>query len=265
MKKVIILKEYDRIESDLESEGFNLSLKRYSDYRTVTLELEEARVDDMSKCIFDSLKSEYEMHHIYRYIKSHKLYFFKFQLEELSERVRVYLSGEKSRQLEQSAEERALKVLSEYIGKNAVVDLDGFIKFRLKFYRKEIIDSLEKSLSDLEMEDEYKDFIEVFRYFVDMQKPKQEEISIIFEEKGYKLMDKDKNPIDEEHIRRLGKDIYKEELNCEEILMSTLITTAPEKIHIYRDAEISEDIVGIIEEIFKGKVKTYDKFKALPI
>lgn len=253
MKKTIVLKRYGNLESNLKEKGFKPSVKRYKDYRTVGVELRDSEISELSKHVFEEFKLEYEKNQVSKYIR--KLGKNLFDLKKLSCKVREYIAGEKELEGFVGTEYRVLEALEDYIRYNTLIDLDGFIKFRLKFYKEAIMEYTDMSLADLQLERERLEFISALRYFVGSQKPKAKEVSIILEEKGYKMVDKDKNTIDEAEMRNIGIELGEEELDYEELIMGTLITTAPEKIHIYRDKSVAEDLVSTIEEVFKGKVR----------
>jgi hypothetical protein len=47
--------------------------------------------------------------------------------------------------------------------------LDGFLSFRLKEYRGRLAEVVDKAVDEYMMDMEYKEFIRVLRYFVDVQ------------------------------------------------------------------------------------------------
>lgn len=253
MKKILTLKRYLNLEQKLEQSGFRSSTVHHRSHRTVAVEVESGRLEDLSRTIFDSIKNEYEKRHIGKYIKrqAHGL----LDLNKISGKVREYISNEKKIGAEFTVENQAVKMLLDYIDRNVFIDLDGFIKFRLKFYKEAITDYTEISIYDLQLEQDYRELISEFGQLIGKQKTKQKTVSVVLGESGYVIMDKDRNRISESEVKKLAREMGGNELSEEELVIGTLINAAPENIHIYRERASNEDLAFEIEEVFKGRVK----------
>ncbi|OHW63159.1 YtxC-like family protein [Andreesenia angusta] len=261
MKKVFVLKKYLEFEKSLERRGFKVSTSSYKSYRTVTVDLEKSEMMKLSTDVFDTVKFEYEKRQIEKYIKRQG--YGLRDLDLLSSKVREYISNEKNIGTDITTEKKALEMISNYIEKNEVLDLDGFIKFRMKFYKDAILDFAEMSIYDSKLETDYREFMSSFRYYMGRQRPRQKLVSLVIGEKGYAIIDKDSKMIDQSEVKNIGSEISETGLSKEEMVMGTLISTAPEIIHIYREKACSEELVAEIEEVFKGKVKHIFKDKTV--
>ena len=106
------------------------------------------------------------------------------------------------------------------------------------------------------MDREYKEFIRLLRYFVDIQEPKYDTIHVIagFEDK-YILLDEKKGEITNECIQEFVNEIQDGEINYDDLLVSTLITFAPRKIVIHCTGQIkNKELLETIKNVFSGKV-----------
>ncbi len=108
--------------------------------------------------------------------------------------------------------------------------LEGFVNFRLKEYIKDLEEIVDKAVDDFLMEREYREFIRLLRYFVDIQEPKFNTIHVIagYDDK-YILLNEEKREITNECIQEFMNDISNEEINYDDLLVSSLITMAPGK------------------------------------
>jgi len=127
-----------------------------------------------------------------------------------------------------------IKRLLEYFESSNTVILDGFVNFRLKDYMKDLEEIVEKAVDDFLMEREYREFIRLLRYFVDIQEPKFNAVHIIagYDNK-YVLLDENKNEITNECLQEFVNDIPEGEINYDDLLVSSLITMAPRKLVIH--------------------------------
>jgi len=145
----------------------------------------------------------------------------------------------------------------DFLKTNDIFILEGFITFRLKEYIKQLCDVVDKSVDELIMEKEYDEFIKLLKYFVDVQEPKIDTIHLIFEDKDkYTILDDRKKSLEKDIFYDLNFEIIEGELTCDDILISTLISIAPQRIYlhncsIYNNAEIIETI----KNVFGDKVK----------
>ena len=82
------------------------------------------------------------------------------------------------------------------------------------------------------MENEYREFIRLLKYFVDIQEPKYENIHIIATNHGtYTLLDDRREEITNECIKEYLNEISESEINYDDLLVSSLITLAPKNNH----------------------------------
>jgi len=132
------------------------------------------------------------------------------------------------------------------------LNIDGFFAFRLQDFRREIEKIVEDTIEDFLIEKEYEDFLRLIRHFVKNAKSKFDMVHLIFFKHNYfrlyneKMIPIDTNPIP---LSYLDNDI-----NFEDILISSLISIAPKSVTIHKAAIKSEkSMLNTIINIFGEK------------
>ena len=149
-----------------------------------------------------------------------------------------------------------VKKLMDYFEASNSVILDGFVNFRLKDYMKDLEEIVDKAVDDFLMEREYREFIRLLRYFVDIQDPKFNVVHIIVDyDNKYILLDENKREITNECIKEFVNEISEGEINYDDLLVSSLITLAPRRIIIHSMGSFrNKELLETIKNVFSGKV-----------
>ncbi|WP_427339743.1 sporulation protein YtxC [Caloranaerobacter sp. DY30410] len=155
-----------------------------------------------------------------------------------------------------SKKAKILKIVMDFLDENDKLIIDGLINFRLKFFTELVDEALEKNVEDFFVEKEYREFIRVLQYFVELQESKVDLVNIIFKSDGtYQLFDKKMNLIDNDIFQELAEEISESEMNYDDLLISSLITIAPKKIIIHIEKSIQDrEIIKVIKNVFQNKV-----------
>ncbi|SET49576.1 putative sporulation protein YtxC [Natronincola peptidivorans] len=148
----------------------------------------------------------------------------------------------------------------DYFKENTELNLKGFITFRLKDYILELQDIVERAVEDLLMDKEYNEFIKLLKYFVDIQEAKIDVIHIVIEEDNkYKLYDQYSNIVNNEYLKMIAAEMTDKDINYEDLLISSLITIAPNKVFIHRVSKNSNaEVIKTISRVFADRVKVCD-------
>ncbi len=145
--------------------------------------------------------------------------------------------------------------IKDYLKNNSIVLVDGLIRFRLKKLDYLIDLAIERGIDEFTAEKEYKEFIKVLQYFVESQEPKYELIHLVFEEMNYKLLDDNGNIIDKDFFSEIITEIDDTNISKDDILISTLIVIAPEKMVLHLDDKFKDkDVVKVIISVFQDRV-----------
>lgn len=150
-----------------------------------------------------------------------------------------------------------LEKIQSCIEENREININGFITFRMRELRQDIEDIIEKVVEGYMVEKEYKEFIRLLKYFVDIQESKIEKVNIyVLEDSKYKIT----NGYDEDIFTSFLKDLSECKLgidaNVEDIIISGLITNAPKSINIYgKEACKNKEFVETIINVFGDRVR----------
>ncbi|NPV71546.1 MAG: putative sporulation protein YtxC [Firmicutes bacterium] len=178
-------------------------------------------------------------------------------LEFVRKSLEGQVTGERDLFHKMDRKSRVLSRLVEYLNKHSELVLEGFVTFRLRDYVEEIEECVNKAVDDYLMEKEYKEFIRLLRYFVEAQEPKFDEIhAVILQEGSFRLSDREGKPVAREYLDDLVMEIRQSEGDCEDLLISSLITLAPRSITLHLPPG-KDETTGIqtIRKIFGDKVR----------
>ena len=172
--------------------------------------------------------------------------------DEITRLSREQLLDENNFKLEKNQIHNQIK---EYIMENHNMYIDGFIQFRIKEFELFIDMVIDRGIDEFTLEKEYKEFIKILQYFVDVQESKYNLINIIFENNDYLLLDEEGNILDKDFFSEIVEEIEPGGISKDDLLIFTLIVLAPKKIFIHMD-EINEkeELITIISSVFQDRV-----------
>ncbi|MBA1334323.1 MAG: hypothetical protein HPY66_2172 [Firmicutes bacterium] len=155
-----------------------------------------------------------------------------------------------------SRKARILQRVLDYLDFNTNIIIDGFIRFRMKEYVTELEEAVDKAVEEYLMEREYNEFIKLLRYFVEIQEPKVSTVNILKNKDGsYTLIDEEGRTISNELLDDLAGEVLENNINYDDLLVSSLITIAPTKI-VFHSNQISEnsEVLDTVRKVFYQKV-----------
>lgn len=144
-----------------------------------------------------------------------------------------------------------------YILNNDYINIDGFVKFRIKEFTKYLSDVVDVALEEYLIKKDQDEFISVLKYFIDIQEEKLNLLKVhIKRDNTFALYDEYGNKIDSIDDEELINMVIKENLNYEDFLISTLLTLCPKKIEIIDSLKnnSSIEIIDTIKSIFGDRV-----------
>ncbi len=149
-----------------------------------------------------------------------------------------------------------IEKMTDYLENSHDLVLNGFVNFRLKEYRTQMLDAIDKAVDDLMMELEYQEFIRVLRYFVDVQQPKIEEVHVVMNSSGkFKILDSAGKALHNRFI----ESSEGEDMSYQDRLISSLITLAPYTVMLHlANPLMSEDVIETIKSVFDSRVIVCD-------
>jgi putative sporulation protein YtxC len=157
--------------------------------------------------------------------------------------------------LNESGAERRLarvqKEVEDFLRENDRIFLEGFLRFRLKDYFFELKERLEELIDNFLADKEYQEFIKLLQYFVEIQEPRIDEVHVLFfSPEEFFLLDEEKKPLEQKYLRQVLGEEKGEELKHKDLLLSALITLAPQRLFLHHSGspEEAETLVNIFKE-----------------
>ena len=156
----------------------------------------------------------------------------------------------------QTRKELIKNKIIDFLNYNNRIIVDGFIRFRLQEYLAELRDAIEKAVDDFLLEREYREFIHLLQYFVEVQEPRLEMLHLVVSRDGFTLFDEKMRPVNGNcYVEGFWLDMLEKELCYEDLLLSALISMAPKKILVHYNGNNKHDIIlETIKSVFAGRV-----------
>lgn len=150
------------------------------------------------------------------------------------------LTGESRRRI-------ILRNLEEFLQGQDQINIEGFIRFRLQDYQRDLLELINQSADDLMIEKEYQDFINLLKYFVEIQQPRFPEMHLMNLPEGMVLCDN--------HFKVLHRE-KDQDIEGTDAIVSALVTAAPNCVTVHvNNFPGGSELVATIKHIFDAKVK----------
>ncbi len=230
-------------------------------YMYYTLNLPSEKLENLSSILADFIVNNMEDILVYQIIKQQYYYF------NHDERKKIYIKAKEALNPDNlydtniyyidRRKKRVKERINIYLQYNNEINLDGFIRFRLKNYCRELELAVEEAVDDYLMEKEYNEFIRLLKYFVEVQEPKREKVHVVLEKNGYfDLYDENDNLINNDYLEGFIVELMDEDVNYEDLLISALITIAPENIILHQSQDTKKcNTVKTIKKVFGNRVE----------
>lgn len=223
----------------------------------------------LAQTVSDLIVTKWEELLLSKLINYQKNYFSPEERQQILKRAQRYLEltdgfvvpamGEHAVLPSQCLNNRCNKIrqeLTAYLRNHNELIIDGFLRFRLKGYINQLGQAVDSAIEELLMEREYQDFIRLLQYFVEIQEPRASQVHVVLRPTGtFQIYDSRGEPVENEYQDSFLLDVVDTDLNYEDLLISALITIAPQQITIHQ-AELERASVSIetIQKVFDGRV-----------
>ena len=150
-----------------------------------------------------------------------------------------------------------MKKIQNCIGENNEININGFIRFRMRELFEDIETIVDRVVEKHMVEKEYNEFIKLLKYFVEIQESKIQEVNIVINKRGsYTIFDENNNDIYDLFLDDLNDfNTSMMNVNKDDLLISGLITNSPEKIIIHGvENSLNIEIIETIKQVFEDKV-----------
>lgn len=147
-------------------------------------------------------------------------------------------------------------VLAEYLETSDYLNIDGFVRFRMKEYWEYLVELIDSSVDDYLVDQEYQEFIKLLSYFVELQEPKRGLVNVIMDEHDrFYMLDELGQVVETDYLEGVILEIGQNELDLEDLLISALITVAPAQIVYHAHNNADERIAQTISSIFATRAR----------
>ncbi len=207
--------------------------------------IQESERKHLCQILADMIVTGYQPLLLRELVKRRYYYFTEAEQKE------IYLIS-KSYQKKEVWRNLLEKGLNEFLEKNRVIHLDGFVRFRMEEYRRELEHTVDKAAEDYLIDREYKEFIGMLTCLTQIQPCLIEQVHVKLTESGeYGIFDDRYRPVvSEETNNAFGA------LSREDMLLSRLLTLSPHSIMIHRKQEIeNKELINTILNVFGEKVQ----------
>ena len=241
-------------ESDINIEIFPTS--EGIKYTTENILSKRKSIDKIVSCItkllIEHTKSESSI-----YLKENYFYFDDEEFEEIRVTIEDEICNDLKIQL------IIKNKLNEVIENSDMININGFIKFRLKFINLYIIQIVEKSIDNYLMKKEYLDFMNIIKYLTESEEKDYDLINILYKNKKLQLYDTNMQKItsigNNENIE-VAQELDGKIFNYDESIINILLSVSPKKIKLHinnigEDDVVIKNTVEIINKIFSERIE----------
>ncbi len=148
------------------------------------------------------------------------------------------------------------KSLQQCLLESSVLNIDGFISFRLQNYGIELREIIEYAVDEFLVDRQYEEFVGLLKYFVYFQEPQIPLVHVVH--KGGQellLFDENMNPLETKLTEGVFVErIDQQDMEMEDAVVSTLISVSPGKLILHtRDPQMPA--VKTLLQIFDKRVE----------
>ena len=134
------------------------------------------------------------------------------------------------------------------------VNVEGVMEFRLAGYRKELKETADYAVDEYLMDKQYQEFIALLKYFVLVQQVKIPSVHVLHRGGSeFELLDDKMEALEPVRSEGISYETLEKELNFEDLIVSSLITMAPERIYIHTGFPEAQ-VIRTIRQIFEDRV-----------
>jgi putative sporulation protein YtxC len=219
----------------------------------------------VASALSDVIVEKWEQDLIRRIIKGTYYYFSREEQETIVGYTGRNLAGnpgpgENSQLYKVNRKAQVLHRLRDYLETADELVVEGFVTFRLRDWVEEVEDAVDRAVDDFLMEREYREFVRLLKYFVDVQEPRMDHVHVLIRPGGsFKLVDDQGCAIKSEYLEEFVVEMVESEVNYEDLLISALITLAPKTVTVHAvDTGERDESIETIKGVFGQRVTMCD-------
>ena len=248
------------ILTNLQYEGITTVLDtQNNDYDKIIYSIDN--IDNKYECTdvisskINNIIKEYMIEECYKYLD--KSYFY-FEDNE-SEVIKLNIAEEVNNDIKTSLIFK--NKIKEYLQDNTSININGFIKFRLKFINAYAQQVVEKCIDNYLIKKEYSNFINILKYFSEEDSEGRESINIIYKNGKLQIYDENMKKLSLISNIEFSQELEPSEIIYDESIINLIITISPRKIIMHLSKaydsmdEICRNTVDIVNKLFVDRIK----------
>ncbi|WP_326910309.1 sporulation protein YtxC [Sedimentibacter sp. MB31-C6] len=195
---------------------------------------------------------EYTKHESINYLKESYFYFDEEEFGSIIEAIEEEIDNDIKIQL------IIKNKFKEVLEKSNTINLDGFIKFRLKFIKLYVAQVVEKCIDSYLMKKEYLDFISIIRLISESDEKEYDIVNILYNNNKLQVYDNNMKKLNYITNVEIAQELDKRIVNYDESVINILLNISPKKIILHiskidKDDKMSQSTIEVIKRIFEGK------------
>lgn len=143
--------------------------------------------------------------------------------------------------------------IKEFIKNNNVINLEGFVNFRLYNYRSYLESQIEKAVNQYVIDKEYLKFVDLLRDYVDSKIPENNVVNLIYINSNGILLSENEEVI---NLKKFEKsNVYMSDISFSnnDFVLNTLIELLPARINLHL-LSLEDQFIKTIKLIFGSRV-----------
>lgn len=241
-------------ESDVNIEIFpikegNIRVRYLTDKEAKVGSYLEKIISQVTKLLIEYTKSESR-----KYLEENYFYFDEDEFEEIKRTIEEEIANDIKIQL------IIKNKFKEVIENSGLINLNGFIKFRLKFISLYAAQIVEKSIDNYLMKKEYFDFINIIRYITEAEEKDYDLVNVIYNNSRLQVYDSSMKKLTYIGTMETSRELDGKTGGYDEAVINTLLSLSPTKIKLHMgresiDNEEALNTVEVIRQIFSDKLE----------
>ncbi|WP_054955919.1 putative sporulation protein YtxC [Paenibacillus dakarensis] len=135
------------------------------------------------------------------------------------------------------------------------LNLNGYMTFRMGAYMQELREMAEYAVDEFMLDQQYEEFVSLLKYFVYFQEPLMPLVHVIHKgNEEFLLLDGNLKPIEKARNDGLVMERLDQEMEMEDMVVSTLISVSPARMIIHT-REPHLPVIGTLAHIFDNRAE----------
>lgn len=141
-----------------------------------------------------------------------------------------------------------------FLSENNHLAMDGYFRFRTKPHQQWLSKYVQEAIDEYLLDREYKEFIELLKYFVSIQQSKFVRVHVIHKaKKNFQLLKEDGRPIQVNELDGTFHELIGHSFSGEDFIVGALLSTAPEEVILHTNAP-EENVIRTLMQIFDERI-----------